>query len=97
MAFSKYLESKKADCKSLVERLGKRFAYVSILGTDIRSKRIRVDRSTSDVGEGSDTERGFVVKMNNGRQFYEYSLCHYGCSDKGRAYGKVFCKGKRFR
>ena len=52
MAFSKYLESKKADCKSLVERLGKRFAYVSILGTDIRSKRIRVDRSTSDVGEG---------------------------------------------
>lgn len=75
MAFSKYLESKKADCKSLVERLGKRFAYVSILGTDIRSKRIRVDRSTSDVGEGSDTERGFVVKMNNGRQFYEYSLC----------------------
>ena len=78
MAFSKYLDSKRADCKALVAQLKKHFAYVSILGVDIKTTGIRVDRNTSNIGPGQDTECGFVVKMHNGTVFCEYSLDDIG-------------------
>lgn len=74
MAFSKFLDSKRQDCKSLVAELGKHFSYVSILGVDIKTTAIRVDRNTSNIAPGFDTECGFVVKMHNGSVFFEYSL-----------------------
>ena len=74
MAFSKFLDSKRQDCKSLVAELKKHFAYVSVLGVDIKTTGIRVDRNTSNIGPGADTECGFVVKMHNGTVFCEYSL-----------------------
>ena len=74
MAFSKFLDSKRQDCKSLVAELKKHFAYVSVLGVDIKTTGIRVDRNTSNIGPGQDTECGFVVKMHNGSVFCEYSL-----------------------
>ena len=74
MAFSKYLDSKRHDCKALVAELKKYFAYVSVLGVDIKTTGIRVDRNTSNIGPGQDTECGFVVKMHNGNVFCEYSL-----------------------
>ena len=74
MAFSKYLDSKRRDCKALVAELKKHFAYVSVLGVDIKTTGIRVDRNTSNIGPGQDTECGFVVKMHNGTVFCEYSL-----------------------
>ena len=50
MAFSKYLDSKGGDCKALVAELKKHFAYVSVLGVDIKTTGIRVDRNTSNIG-----------------------------------------------
>ena len=74
MAFSKFLDATRRDCKALVAELRKDFAYVSVLGVDIKTTVIRVDRNTSSIGPGFDTECGFVVKMHNGTVFFEYSL-----------------------
>ena len=74
MAFSKFLDAKRQDCKALVAELRKDFAYVSVLGVDIKTTVIRVDRNTSSIGPGFDTECGFVVKMHNDTVFFEYSL-----------------------
>ena len=74
MPFSEFLETRRADCKALVAELSKYFAYVGILGSDIRSTKLGVDKNTSDIGDGGLTECGFVIKMHNGRAFFEYSL-----------------------
>ena len=74
MAFSKFLDSRRPECKALVAELRKTFAYVSVLGVDVKATVIRVDRNTSNIGPGFDTECGFVVKMHNGNVFCEYSL-----------------------
>ncbi len=73
MPFSSFLEGKRQDCKELVSELGKKFHYVSVLGNDLKGTDFRVDRRSSSVAEGS-TERGFVVKLHNGKSFFEYSL-----------------------
>ena len=74
MGFSKYLDSKRSEIKQLVMELKKSFQYVSVLGVDIKATDISVDQSTSNIDPGSDMECGFVIKMSNGREFYEYSL-----------------------
>ncbi len=74
MSFSKYLDSKRSEIKQLVAELKKNYQYVSVLGVDIKSTDISVDRNTSNIDPGSDMECGFVIKMSNGREFYEYSL-----------------------
>ena len=74
MAFSKFLESRRSACRALIEALGQHFAYASILGTDVRTNRIMVNKNISSMGEGSDCECGFVVKLHNGHAFLECSL-----------------------
>ncbi len=74
MGFSEFLNSRRAAAKALTAELGKHFAYVSILGADVKSKAVQVTRNTSTISPGRDTECGFVVKMRNGSVFYEYSL-----------------------
>lgn len=74
MGFSEFLNSRRAPVKELVARLRERFDYVSVLGADVKAKSIRVNRNTSSIGPGRDTECGFVVKMCNGGAFFEYSL-----------------------
>jgi len=74
MAFSKFLDARRPECKALVAELRKNFAYVSILGVDAKATAIRVDRNTSGINPGRDTECGFVVKLHNGGVFCEYSL-----------------------
>lgn len=74
MAFSEFLDSRRAACRALVAELSKTFSYVGILGSDVKSKSIRVNRKMTDIGEGSLSECGFVVKMHNGRSFFEYSV-----------------------
>ncbi len=74
MAFSKFLDSKRGECKALVSALRKHFKYVSILGSDISSVAINADRRSSNIGEGNLSECGFVIKMHDGRAFFEYSL-----------------------
>ncbi len=74
MAFSEFLNSRRADAKLLVSELKKQLDYVSVLGADIKTRSVRVDKNTSSIGPGRDTECGFVVKMSNGKVFFEYSL-----------------------
>lgn len=74
MKFSSFLNDKRADCKALVAALGRHFEYVSILGSDIRSSAVSVNKKSSSIGEGNLSECGFVIKMHNGKAFFEYSL-----------------------
>ena len=69
MPFSSYLDASRKDCAALVQALGERFPYVSILGTDVRATVVRADRKSSAVQEGGG-ECGFVVKMHDGRAFF---------------------------
>ncbi len=71
---SKFLNSKRADCRALVEELSHSFEYVSILGSDVTSLAISTNRRSSSIGEGNLSECGFVIKLHNGRAFFEYSL-----------------------
>ena len=74
MSFSDFLESRRENAKALVAALGQHFDYVSVLGADIKTRSIRVDRNSSYIGNGRDTECGFAVKLHNGGVFFEYSL-----------------------
>lgn len=74
MPFSTFLNEKRPFLKALVAELSNSFAYVSVLGTDVRSKQIMVNRAVTNISEGSLTECGFVVKMHDGKAFYEYSF-----------------------
>ncbi len=74
MAFSSFLDSKRDECHALVTELKGHFKYVSILGSDVTSVMISADKRSSSIGEGSLSECGFVIKMHNGRAFFEYSL-----------------------
>ena len=73
MPFSAYLNGKRADCEALVAALGRHFQYVSVLGTDVSATVIRADRRSSAIQDGRG-ECGFVVKMHDGRSFFEYAL-----------------------
>ena len=74
MSFSEFLNSRRSACRELVNELGKTFAYATILGSDVKSSAYRVNRSISDIGEGGAAECGFVIKLHNGRAFFEYSI-----------------------
>ncbi len=74
MGFSEFLNSRRNSIKSLVNELHKTYDFVSVLGSDIQAKSIRVDKNSSNIGPGLDTECGFVVKMSSGGVFFEYSL-----------------------
>lgn len=74
MNFSEFLDSRRAACRALVAELSPSFEYVGVLGTDVSSSTVRVNRTVSDIGEGGGAECGFVIKLHNGRSFFEYSL-----------------------
>ena len=48
------------------------------MGVDTRSKHIMVNANSSGILNGDDTECGFVVKINNGGCFFEYSMDDIG-------------------
>ena len=74
MSFSEFLNARRASAKELVARLREQYEYASVLGVDVKARNIRVDRNTSGISAGRDTECGFVVKLSDGKLFYEYSL-----------------------
>ena len=74
MKFSEFLNSKREDCRDLVAALSERFSYVSILGSDVKSTAISANKRSTSIGEGNLSECGFVIKMHDGKAFYEYSL-----------------------
>ena len=71
---STYLDSKRDKLKELINELGKEFAYVSALASDVKEMRYMVNKVTSTIAEGEESERGFVVKMSNGHAYFEYSF-----------------------
>ena len=77
MPFSSYLDKKREDCRALVQALSGHFRFVSVLGTDVSASVVRVNRKSSAVQDGRG-ECGFVVKMHDGRSFFEYSLDDIG-------------------
>ncbi|MFA6375428.1 MAG: TldD/PmbA family protein, partial [Bacilli bacterium] len=72
--FSKYLKSKKPIIKKLVEILGTKYSYVSVLATDVSGVSINVDKSSTNVAPSGITESGFVIKVYNDSVYSEYSL-----------------------
>ena len=74
MGFSEFLNSRRDSVKALVKELQKEYSYVSVLGSDVKVKSVLVNKSTSAIRPGRETECGFVVKMSNGSGFYEYSV-----------------------
>ena len=56
MSFSEFLNSRRSVAKDLVSHLQAHYDYVSVLGVDIQAKAIRVDRTTSNISAGRDTE-----------------------------------------
>ena len=74
MHFSEFLESRRESCRALVCELRKTYPYASVLGTDQKARSIRVNKNSSGIAPGMDTECGFVVKVSDGRVFFEYSL-----------------------
>lgn len=74
MSFSPFLDSRRDRAKELVHLLRNNYDYVSILGTDAKSKTIRVDSKSGNINPGMDTQCGFVVKLNRGGCFFEYSM-----------------------
>ena len=81
MSFSVYLESVRLKAKELINELSKTFKYVSWLATDNDATVYMVDKKNSLVREGN-AERGFVLKMHNGKAFYEYSFSDFSLDAK---------------
>jgi len=94
MAFSEFLNSRRVAARELVKQLREQYAYVSVLGVDIKTKNVRVDRNTSNILPGNDTECGFVVKLCNGGAIFEYSVDDIACEDMQELAATI---GKAFR
>ena len=74
MAFSTFLESRRADAKALVAQLKKTYDYASVLGVDVKARAVSANSKLTNISSGMDTECGFVVKVAGDGVFYEYSL-----------------------
>ena len=92
MEFSRFLSGRRAEAKKLVELLGKKFKYVAILGTDVKATLYMADLRSSNVRDGSG-ECGFVVRMWDGRAYYEYSLDDI-TGDAEKLAEKIACEAK---
>ncbi|MEF9958636.1 MAG: TldD/PmbA family protein [Niameybacter sp.] len=71
---STYLKQAKPYLKSLLNQLLEVYTYVSILGTDASGKSYRISRAGTNIGNGMFDERGFVVKVYNGKTYSEYAF-----------------------
>lgn len=71
---SKFLTKQKPLFQDLVKRLSKEFEYVSILGTDSTGMTYQVRKTGTTVAESMMSERGFVVRVYNGKGYSEYSF-----------------------
>lgn len=72
---SKFIKNQKPLLKKLLGRLLEKYAYVSILATDSKSKAFSVSKRNMSAGESNiGTARGFVVKVSDGKHYGEYSF-----------------------
>lgn len=71
---SAYLSSKKQTLKSLVHILSEKFAYASVLATDVYGKKYTAKKSGNSINSSDWTERGFVVRIHDGIGYCEFSF-----------------------
>ena len=71
---SQFLIDSKHIIKKLVNMLSESYSYVSVLGTDTKSKRYSVSKMGISIDDGFLAERGFVVRIHNGVNYSEYSF-----------------------
>lgn len=76
MSFSKKLLANEAYLVSLVKELKKKYKYVSVLGCDHQTIDYFANKNTASSSSSLDNDYGYVVKMTNGRGFYEYAFDH---------------------
>lgn len=69
---NKYLKSSIPAAKNLVKELRKNYDYVSILGSEVLTKRILVGTANTSLDE-VETECGFVIKVYKNGRYSEYS------------------------
>lgn len=71
---TEYLKKRKNACKELIKRLRKVYSYASILGVDTDGFSISLDRYSTNIADSPSSERGFVVKVYDGKGYLEYSF-----------------------
>ncbi|MGL5676224.1 MAG: TldD/PmbA family protein [Cellulosilyticaceae bacterium] len=72
---SKYLQQVKPIAKKLLEALMEKYAYASVLATDSKGKTYSVSRVGMNIVPSEMTsERGFVVKVYDGKGYGEYAF-----------------------
>lgn len=72
--YSSYLRKKKPLIKELVKTLGKDYDFVSVLGTDVKSKSYSCNKSMSSIRNSSICECGFVARVFKNNNYFEYSF-----------------------
>jgi TldD protein len=72
--FSDYLGMYGQTCRRLVDLLAGSFQYVSLLSTDCTGLRYSVRKQVVDVQQSIWSERGSVVRIFDGRGYFEYSF-----------------------
>jgi len=71
---SKYLESQKSVLQNVVNILSEDYDYVSILGVDTKGKSYKVRKSSTSLEDSVWFERGYVLRVHNGKNYSEYSF-----------------------
>lgn len=71
---SEFLKNKKPILKELIKRLSEKYKYASVLATDCIGKSFAVSRNEINLGDSMWGERGFVVRVHNGKNYSEYSF-----------------------
>jgi TldD protein len=71
---SAYLQANREPLAGFLRLLAADFPYPSLLATDCSGMRYSVRRQSVDVRESSWSERGFVVRIYDGRLYHEHSF-----------------------
>lgn len=71
---SDFLLNSKSQLKEIINRLSKKYKYVSILGTDVFGSTYSVSTSGTNVGPSRDAEKGFVLRVFQDCGASEYSF-----------------------
>ena len=74
ITMSNFLTERKLLLRQIIEKLGPYFPYVSILGTNSKGKQYLVQKSGIAVSDSRWAERGFVVRVYNGKNYSEVSF-----------------------
>lgn len=74
LEISNYLKEVKPLINQLLNELLKEYDYASILATDSKGKRYRVDKSSVDIVDEEFGERGFLVRAYCNEGYFEYAF-----------------------